>query len=78
MGGITTTFFPINIFILPFIPPTVLFRSQRISDFLLKLQYIFMIIMYCLIVVVLIVPMVPILYVKVVVNAVFILFKRKR
>lgn len=36
IGGITLTFFPINFIVIPFIAPVILFRSKRISDFLLK------------------------------------------
>ena len=43
IGGVTITFFPINFVILPFIIPITLLRSKRVSDFLLKMQYVFMI-----------------------------------
>lgn len=37
IGGVTLTFFPINILMLPFMFPVVAFRNPRISDFALKL-----------------------------------------
>lgn len=37
LGAVTITFFPINILMLPFIPPITMLRSARASDFLLKL-----------------------------------------
>lgn len=36
-GGISNTFFPISIFTLPLIIPVVLFKSERMSDFVLKI-----------------------------------------
>lgn len=35
-GGVTNTFFPISIFTLPLIIPVVFFKSERMSDFVLK------------------------------------------
>jgi len=35
-GGVTITFFPISILVLPFIIPVVLFKSERLNDFILK------------------------------------------
>lgn len=37
LGAITITFFPISIIVLPFIPIVSLFRSDRLSDFFLKI-----------------------------------------
>jgi hypothetical protein len=36
-GGVTITFFPISIVLLPMIAPIVLFKSERLSDIVLKL-----------------------------------------
>ena len=36
-GGVTITFFPVSIFVLPFIIPVVLFKSERLNDFILKI-----------------------------------------
>lgn len=78
IGGVTLTFFPINILMLPFIPFIVFFRSARASDFLLKLQYGLMMVMYCILAGIIIVPFSPILYMKVVANAIFIAINNKR
>lgn len=78
IGGVTLTFFPINILMLPFIPFIVFFRSSRASDFLLKLQYGLMMIMYCILAGIIIVPFSPILYMKVVANAIFIAMTNRR
>lgn len=76
IGGVTLSFFPINVIVTPFIIPILNMRNQRASDFLLKIQYILMIIMYLLIAMVLIFPMSPFLYIKIVLNSVYILFNR--
>jgi len=36
-GGVTITFFPISIIVLPFIIPIVVFKSERLNEFILKL-----------------------------------------
>ena len=36
-GGVTITFFPISIIMLPFIIPVVVFKSERLNDFILKI-----------------------------------------
>lgn len=78
IGGVTLTFFPINILMLPFIPFIVFFRSARASDFLLKLQYGLMMVMYCILAGIIIVPFSPILYMKVVANGIFIAVTNRR
>jgi len=78
IGGATLTFFPINMFMLPFCWPIVIFKSDRLSDFFLKLQYTFMVAIYCCIAIVLAVPLYPLLYLKCVGNAGYILAKNKR
>mmetsp|Transcript_11812 Transcript_11812/g.18171 ORF Transcript_11812/g.18171 Transcript_11812/m.18171 type:complete len:182 (+) Transcript_11812:6197-6742(+) len=37
IGGVTLSFFPINVFLLPFIIPVVFFKSERLNDFILKI-----------------------------------------
>jgi len=77
-GGLTNTFFPISIPILPLILPMILFKSERMSDVVLKFQYTIMILMYCLIAVFLAVPFLPLLYMKCLANAIYICFNNKR
>ena len=36
-GGVTITFFPISIIMLPFVIPVVVFKSERLNDFILKI-----------------------------------------
>ena len=71
-GGVTITFFPISLIILPFIPFVVLFKSQRLNEFILKMQYAIMVAMYCLIGIVLAMPVIPIYYAKCVSNSLYI------
>jgi len=72
LGGITMTFFPVNILILPFIPPILAIRNARASDFLLKGQYVIMMIIYSFIAGAAIIPATPLLYIKSVSNAIYI------
>jgi hypothetical protein len=77
IGGVTITFFPFNVLSLIFIAPVIMFRSNRMSEFILKIQYSIMILVYCLITILMVIPMFPILQMKLVVNAVFIFFTRR-
>lgn len=78
IGGVTITFFPINLIMLPLSGPIILLRSKRASELLLKLQYCIMIICYCFLAFLMVVPASPILLVKVYTNAFFILATNKR
>ena len=78
LGAVTITFFPINILMLPFIPPITILRSARASDFLLKLQYVIMILLYCVLACIMVVPIIPILYLKMLTNSIFISFANNR
>ena len=77
-GGVTITFFPISILVLPFIVPVVLFKSERLNDFILKIQYAFMVLMYCSIAIVISIPVLPLLYMKCIFNAIYISMNNKR
>ena len=77
-GGVTITFFPISIIMLPFVIPVVVFKSERLNDFILKIQYALMILMYCLLGFFIAIPIIPILYLKLISNAIFIYFNNKR
>jgi len=78
LGGVTLTFYPINIIVTPFIIPLVSMRSARASDFALKMQYVVMMLLYCVLALVVVVPLTPILYAKVVLNSIYIAFNNKR
>jgi len=78
IGGVTITFFPINLIMLPFALPIIMLRSKRASDILLKLQYVIMIVLYCILACIMVVPASPILLVKVYTNSVFIAATNKR
>ena len=78
IGGVSITFFPISIILLPFIPAVVLAKSERLNDFILKMQYAILIVFYCFIAVVLSLPILPLLYFKVILNSIFIAMNNKR
>ena len=77
-GGVTITFFPISIIMLPFVIPVVVFKSERLNDFILKIQYALMILMYCFLGFLISLPIIPVLYLKLIMNAIFIYFNNKR
>lgn len=77
-SGVTITFFPISIIVLPFIAPVVLFKSERLNDFILKMQYGILIIMYCFLAVIISIPICPLLYFKSIFNAIYISMNNKR
>lgn len=77
-GGVTITFFPISIIMLPFVVPVVIFKSERLNDFILKIQYATMMMMYCFLGFFVAIPLVPLLYLKIIVNSIFILMNNKR
>ena len=72
IGGATLTFFPINILVLPFLIPLMISKSPRFSDFALKSQYALMIGLYCLILLAFLPPVFSILYLKAVLNAIYV------
>ena len=78
IGGVTITFFPINLIMLPLATPIIMFRSKRASELLLKLQYVIMILLYCFLAFLMIIPASPVLLAKVYSNAFFILATNKR
>jgi hypothetical protein len=77
-GGVTITFYPISIIMLPFVIPVVIFKSERLNDFILKIQYAVMILMYCILGSIISIPIIPMLYFKIIVNGIFIQFNNKR
>ncbi len=77
-GAVTMTFFPINIVMLPFSAAVLYFRNARVSDFVLKLQYVLMVLIYLGVMCVLIVPLIPLLYLKIIVNATYVSFNNNR
>jgi len=78
IGGVTLTFFPINIIMLPFSLILTALRSKRASEIMLKIQYSFMMILYCIISAVMFVPAAPALILKNYTNAIFIFMTNKR
>lgn len=77
-SSVTITFFPISIILLPFIPAVIAFKSERLNDFILKIQYTIMMLLYAFLAVFLSIPILPLLYAKSVVNAIYIAMNNKR
>ena len=48
MGSVTSTFFPINIFLLPFMPIIILVRNRNTNETFNKYQYLVLILLYCI------------------------------
>jgi len=78
IGGVTLTFFPINIIMLPFSLILTALRSKRGSDIMLKVQYSIMMVLYCIISAIMFIPTAPILILKIYTNCIFILLNNKR
>lgn len=78
IGGVTLTFFPINIIMLPFSLILTALRTKRGSDIMLKIQYSIMMIIYCIISAFMFIPTAPILIFKVYANSIFIFLTNKR
>lgn len=77
-GAVTITFFPINIPVLLFIIPIIMFKSKQLNEFVLKIQYAQMVLIYCLLAALLSICIYPLLYFKIITNAIFILLNNKR
>lgn len=75
IGAITCSFFPINCLCLPFVFPVLYNQSVRVSDFLLKLQYSLMIFIYALLAGFMAILFFPLMYFKLVLNALYIAVK---
>ena len=78
IGGVTLSFFPLNVLILPLMPMIVFTQNPRISEFCLKIQYMFMISLYVVAAILLIFLQYPFLYIKLVTNATYGCFINQR
>jgi len=58
--------------------PLIIGKSERLNDSVLKIQYFILITFYCLLGLILAIPVIPLLYLKAIVNSVYILFNNKR
>jgi hypothetical protein len=75
---VTSTFFPVNIIILAFFPLILGLRSNQINDFVLKIQYVIMVLIYLLFFPVMLALLVPMLYFKMIGNSFYIFFNKHR
>ena len=72
LGGITTSFFPINIILLPFIVPILVLKNKALNDLILKSQYVLMGVLYALLALLSCAVIIPLLYFKTCVNSIYI------
>lgn len=78
LGGITNSVFPINIIALIFAPFVLFTRSPSVSDFSLKIQYVVMILFYLALTPFFLVFLLPLTYLKLCVNAIYIMNNNNR
>lgn len=78
IGGATLAIFPMNILVSPLLVPIFLMKSDKLSEFALKLQYFLMLGIYLALSFFLLIPLVFLLYLKSVANSVFIMVNFER
>jgi len=71
IGAITISFFPINIVLLPFMQGVLQMQSERLNDSILKAQFVFLIMLYILVIVAIVLPLFPLIYLKVLFNGAY-------
>mmetsp|Transcript_41398 Transcript_41398/g.63109 ORF Transcript_41398/g.63109 Transcript_41398/m.63109 type:complete len:128 (+) Transcript_41398:3655-4038(+) len=76
-GAITMSYFPINLFLLPFMIPLMLVQNKRFNSSVLEIQYYILIILYVVISGFLAIPMLPFLYLKIILNSGYHFFKKQ-
>ena len=64
IGAITTAFFPINMLLLILVFPIMLIKNDRFNDMVLKTQYIFLGLLYCLLAFFASLILMPVLFIK--------------
>jgi len=77
IGAITTSFFPINILLLPFIGPILYLKNDRLNDSVLKVQYWCLISLYFGLIIAFTIPILPVLFLKSIANSIYIMFFAK-
>mmetsp|Transcript_23983 Transcript_23983/g.36808 ORF Transcript_23983/g.36808 Transcript_23983/m.36808 type:complete len:383 (-) Transcript_23983:586-1734(-) len=77
-GAITTSYHPLSIFLLPFFLPMILIQSERVNDFAMKFQFFFLVLGYVLLGFLASIPGFILMYLKLVLNACYILYSNNR
>ena len=77
-GAVTCSFFPLNILMLPFLLPVLYYKSEKLSDNILKAQYATMSIFYTLLLMVAALILLPICYIKIIVNSFYLMALGKK
>lgn len=74
-SGITLSFFPINILLGPLFIPLLVFKSARLNDFALKIQYVYLVTLYFMLMTIASTFILPMLFLKITANELFLFVK---
>lgn len=69
IGSVTSTFFPINIILIPFMPVVILVKNKKLNEMVNKLQYSGLIFLLSVSITILQIILSPIMYAKIVLNS---------
>jgi hypothetical protein len=74
IGSVSSSFFPMNIVILPFIPIIISVRNRNTNETFNKMQYSFLVMLYSVIFVAFQIVLAPIMMVKLAFNTLHLMF----
>jgi archaellum component FlaF (FlaF/FlaG flagellin family) len=77
IGSVTSTFFPINILMIPFMIPVIIVQNKKLNEMINKLQYAALIFFQAFVILILQFILFPIMYVKMVLNSINIMIISK-
>jgi hypothetical protein len=69
IGSVTTTFFPINILMIPFMPVVILVKNKKLNEMVNKIQYSGLIFLLSVAITILQFCLTPIMYAKIILNS---------
>lgn len=69
IGAVSSTFFPINVIIIPFMPIIVIVKNKKLNEMINKLQYAGMIFLQSGAITLFQIILSPVMYVKMVLNS---------
>lgn len=78
IGSVSSTFFPINIFILPFMPLIILVKNKNTNETFNKFQYTIMVLLYCVALTIFQLALFPIMLVKLILNTFHIMINSQK
>jgi hypothetical protein len=74
IGSVSSSFFPLNIVILPFVPIIVTVRNRNTNEIFNKMQYSFLVLLYSLIFLVFQIFLAPVMMIKLILNTLHLMF----